>query len=55
MSRITALLASAILGAGVFATSASAQGCSDTSSGFDAWKANFAQVAASQGVGQRGL
>ncbi|MEO0358584.1 MAG: lytic murein transglycosylase [Pseudomonadota bacterium] len=32
-----------------------AQSCGNDASGFDAWKSAFAQTAAAQGVGQRGL
>ena len=32
-----------------------AQSCGDDASGFDAWKAQFAQTAAANGVGQAGL
>jgi membrane-bound lytic murein transglycosylase B len=34
---------------------AAAQSCGNDASGFEAWKQEFAQAAASQGVGQRGL
>lgn len=34
---------------------AAAQSCGNDASGFEAWKAQFAQVAAANGVGQRGL
>lgn len=34
---------------------ASAQSCGNDASGFEAWKREFAQAAAAQGVGQRGL
>ena len=34
---------------------AAAQSCGNDAAGFEAWKAEFAQLAAAQGVGQRGL
>lgn len=37
------------------ATGAAALSCSNTSSGFEAWKSDFASYAQQQGVGQRGL
>ncbi|MCE0504565.1 MULTISPECIES: lytic murein transglycosylase [unclassified Roseivivax] len=45
----------AALGAALAAGSASAASCSNTSSGFEAWKADFARQASAAGVGQRGL
>ena len=48
--RILALLAAlAVPGAAL------AQPCGNDASGFEAWKAQFAQTAAAQGVGERGL
>ena len=40
---------------GMTATTAMAAQCSNTSAGFDAWKTDFAQEAAAQGVGRKGL
>ncbi len=45
----------ALLLVGSAAGSAAAQTCGNDASGFDAWKASFAQVAQANGVGQRGL
>jgi membrane-bound lytic murein transglycosylase B len=39
----------------VLPAAAQAQSCGDDAGGFEAWKQGFAQVAAQQGVGQRGL
>jgi membrane-bound lytic murein transglycosylase B len=39
----------------LFAATASAAPCSNTSAGFDAWKADFAKQAQKAGVGKRGL
>ena len=48
-------LAAAAAVALTFASAASAQSCGNDGSGFEAWKAQFAQVAAANGVGERGL
>ncbi len=58
MSRLTRLLAALTLALpiGLAAIPASAQlPCGNDASGFEAWKAQFAQFAAANGVGQRGL
>jgi len=47
------LLAALVLG--VFSGGAVAAECGKTSSGFEAWKEGFAQEAAAQGVGRKGL
>lgn len=50
-SRLAALAALALAAA----APAAAQTCGNTGAGFDAWKAEFAAVAAANGVGSRGL
>jgi membrane-bound lytic murein transglycosylase B len=50
LRRIALALAAALLPATAFA-----QSCGNDASGFEAWKQQFAQVAAQNGVGQRGL
>jgi len=50
------LLRSLVLAAALAApVAASAQSCGNDASGFEAWKQQFAQVAAANGVGERGL
>ena len=46
---------SLVAGMGLLASPALAATCSDTSAGFEAWKAEFARDAQKAGVGQRGL
>ncbi len=45
----------AVAAVGILAGSAAAAACGNTSSGFEQWKASFAQTAQRAGVGQRGL
>jgi len=45
----------ALLALGLSASVASAQSCGNDAGGFNAWKAEFAAVAAASGVGERGL
>lgn len=51
----TKMLAAAMLALGLSSGMAYAQQCGNTSSGFNAWKADFAKQAASRGHGQRAL
>ncbi len=47
--------AAALLALGLSTVGAQAASCGKNASGFEAWKAEFAQEAAANGVGQRGL
>ena len=48
-------LIAAVAAFGLSASIAMAQSCGDGASGFEAWKSEFAAVAAASGVGERGL
>jgi lytic murein transglycosylase len=52
---ITKMLAAAMLALGLSSGMAYAQQCGNNSSGFNAWKADFARQAAARGHGQRAL
>lgn len=48
-------LSAALAAIGILAGSAVSAACGNTSTGFEQWKASFAQTAQRAGVGQRGL
>lgn len=52
---MTRMLAAAMLALGLSTGMAYAQQCGNTSSGFNAWKADFARQAAARGHGQRAI
>jgi membrane-bound lytic murein transglycosylase B len=54
-SKFTGIVIAMATALGLTAGSAFAQQCGKSAAGFDSWKEDFAQVAASNGVGRKGL